>query len=81
MYCYCLDDSVSFVVPRKSGGYIIGLGRTISTLDFNTGATSVLHEVEQGTRNRFNDGKCDPSGRLWAGEYTVGMETVLQVAQ
>lgn len=61
------DDTVSFIVPQKSGGYLIGLGRTISHIDWETGQTKVLHEVDQGTKNRFNDAKCDPKGRLWAG--------------
>lgn len=26
-----------------------------------------LLEVDQGTSNVFNDGKADPSGRLWIG--------------
>ena len=63
------DESVGFVVPQKSGGYLIGLGRTIAHLDFDSGITKVLHEVDEGTNNRFNDGKCDPAGRLWAGNY------------
>ena len=59
------------MVPKKSGGYLIGLGRTIAHLDFDSGKTKVLHEVDKGTKNRFNDGKCDPVGRLWAGNYIV----------
>ena len=66
-----LDDVASFVVPRKSGGYLVGMGRTIAHLDWETGKTTVLHEVDQGTMNRFNDAKCDPSGRLWAGNYIL----------
>lgn len=61
------DDSVGFVVPCRKGGCIIGLGRTLSHYDWDTKKTTVLHEVDKGTRNRFNDAKCDPTGRLWAG--------------
>ena len=31
-----------------------------------------LCEVEQGLQTRFNDAKCDASGRLWAG--TMGLQ-------
>ena len=30
---------------------------------------STIQEVETDTGNRFNDGKCDAKGRLWAGKY------------
>lgn len=70
-----LDDTVSFVTPTKSNpeSLVIGLGRRISLLDWKTGSVSHLtDELDVGTKNRFNDGKCDPSGRLWAG--TMGHE-------
>lgn len=54
-------------MPRKDGGVLVGLNRTIALLDWTSGKTTVLHEVEHGTKNRLNDAKCDPSGRLWAG--------------
>jgi gluconolactonase len=61
-------DTVSFIVPRSvGGGYVIGLGRTVSSLDWDSMNTEVLCEVDHGTQNRFNDAKCDSSGRLWAG--------------
>ncbi|BFZ16390.1 hypothetical protein BsWGS_19429 [Bradybaena similaris] len=68
-----LDGTVGFVIPCERGGLVAGLGRTISHVDWDTANTTVLAEVEQGTKNRFNDGKCDASGRLWAG--TMGFET------
>ena len=63
------DDDVGFVIPRKTGGFVIGLGRKLSLLDWDSGEVSqTLHEVQKkGIKNRFNDAKCDPSGRLWAG--------------
>ncbi len=62
------DETVSFVVPKRSGGYLVGLGRTVAHLDWDSGKTTVLKEAPlMGTKNRFNDAKCDISGRLWAG--------------
>ena len=63
------DPAITLVVPCKTGGYIIGRGRTLSHLDWDTQKVTVLHEVEKGSNHRFNDGKCDASGRLWAGWY------------
>lgn len=69
-----LDNSVSFIIPRSSGGtYVIGLGQTLSSLDWDSASTKVLCEVDQGKETRFNDAKCDAFGRLWAG--TMGQET------
>jgi gluconolactonase len=55
------------VVPRASGGYVVGLGRRLVAVDWDTQAVVSLAEVDHGKETRFNDGKCDPSGRLWAG--------------
>ena len=49
----------------------MGLGRTLSTLVWDTGKIVRLSEVEHGTHNRFNDAKCDANGRLWAGKLLV----------
>ena len=47
---------------------MIGLGRSLSLLDWDAGSAQKVVEVEsRGTKNRFNDAKCDASGRLWAG--------------
>ncbi|KAI8787070.1 regucalcin [Biomphalaria glabrata] len=69
-----LDGSVGFAVPCDRGGYVVGLNRTISHVDWTTKAVTTLAEVEQGTKNRFNDAKCDALGRLWAG--TMGFESI-----
>ncbi|KAK7089812.1 regucalcin-like [Littorina saxatilis] len=66
------EDTVSLVVPRRAGGYVVGLGRRLSVLEWNTGMVSTVQEVDGDTGNRFNDGKCDAKGRLWAG--TMGPE-------
>ena len=60
-------DQIGFVIPRKSGGYVIGQDRSICHLDWPSGTVTEFVSVEDGTNNRFNDAKCDASGRLWAG--------------
>lgn len=37
-----------------------------------------LHEVDKGTGNVFNDGKADPSGRLWIGRTLFEPDNLLQ---
>ncbi|XP_067677037.1 regucalcin-like [Haliotis asinina] len=69
-----LNGCVGFVVPRSKGGFVIGLDRTFSTLDWNTKTVSKIAEVEPGTNNRMNDGKCDSRGRLWAGTMSKTLE-------
>lgn len=66
-------DTVSFAVPRKSGGYVAGVARSIVALDWSTQMTTPLVEVDEDKpNNRLNDGKVDPVGRLLAG--TMGKE-------
>ncbi|XP_067677038.1 regucalcin-like [Haliotis asinina] len=62
-----LNGTVGFVVPRSKGGLIVGLDNTFSAVDWNTKTVTKLAEVDSGTNNRMNDGKCDPKGRLWGG--------------
>lgn len=69
---YNFDKPVSFIIPCRKGGYMIGLGQTISHFDWDTKTLTTLHTVDEGKDTRFNDGKCDPSGRLWCG--TMGNE-------
>ena len=63
---------VSSVVPRKSGGVAITLQHGFYRLNLEEGKPSLLAGVEENlARNRFNDGKCDPAGRFWAGTMDI----------
>ncbi|XP_071118786.1 regucalcin-like [Haliotis cracherodii] len=62
-----LNGAVGFVVPRSKGGLVVGLDLTISAVDWNTKTVTKLAEVDPGSNNRMNDGKCDPKGRVWGG--------------
>lgn len=69
-----LDKKVGFVVPvkGKSDEFVTGLGTDLAIIKWN-GENSAIEEVDlrwktnEEQRNRINDGKCDPSGRLYAG--------------
>lgn len=63
-----IDQPVGAVVPRASGGAVIAAKHGFYTLDLLTGATVPIADPEVHLpENRFNDGKCDPVGRFWAG--------------
>ena len=71
---FALGDYVGTVVPREKGGVALTLGRAFVALDLETRKVSVLAEPEEERArlgNRFNDGKCDPRGRFWAGTMAV----------
>ena len=61
------------VVPRRGGGLIAALADGVWAVDADSGEKHFLVSPAEHdpTRGRFNDGKCDPQGRLWAG--TMGL--------
>ncbi len=62
-------DTVGFAVPRRSGGYVAGVGRSIVALDWSSQTMTSLVEVDKDKpNNRLNDGKVDPVGSLLAGK-------------
>ena len=59
---------VGTIVPRKSGGLMLGIKGGFAGLDLETETLEEIAMVETDLpNNRFNDGKCDPAGRFWAG--------------
>src|SRR5690606_34334741 len=63
-----LPSRIGTVVPKNENEAVIALEDGIYSINLKTGELEVLAEIEKElTYNRFNDGKCDPKGRLWAG--------------
>lgn len=63
-----LDQYVGCVAPRKNGGLVMGLKHGFYFYDWKQDQLEKIHDPESHlTENRFNDGKCDPTGRFWAG--------------
>ncbi|MCB0062846.1 MAG: SMP-30/gluconolactonase/LRE family protein, partial [Caldilineaceae bacterium] len=51
-----------------SGGAMLALRDGFASFDFTSGAVTMIADPEANLPgNRFNDGKCDPGGRFWAG--------------
>jgi len=63
-----VGQPVGTVVPRESGGLMLAVRDGFMSLDEMTRKTRLLAVPEgHNPENRFNDGKCDPAGRFWAG--------------
>ncbi|MFW5986187.1 MAG: SMP-30/gluconolactonase/LRE family protein [Halanaerobiales bacterium] len=68
-----LERPVGAVVPREEGGAVVALGDGFYFLNLETGETENIVRVEENEPDtRFNDGKCDPAGRFWAGTMVTG---------
>lgn len=66
-----MDENATTIVPRKSGGAMVTLERGFASMDMDTGRREFLAgPSDEPKGHRFNDGKCDPAGRFWAG--TIG---------
>ncbi len=61
-------STVGFALLAENGDYIAGLQDGIYRVKFDGGELKALARPEYADKyNRFNDGKCDRRGRLWAG--------------
>lgn len=63
-----LGEAVGVVALCPDGRLVAGLKDGFAFIDRRTGRMERIHNPEEHLPgNRFNDGKCDPSGRFWAG--------------
>lgn len=63
---------IGTVVPAESGKVMVALQNGFYQLDPETGTKKLITNPEEGIEgNRFNDGKCDPAGRFWAGTMST----------
>ena len=67
-----VDERIGTVVPAKQGGAIIALENGIFHLDLESEEkTLICNPLKDLDTIRFNDGKCDPAGRLWVGSMSL----------
>lgn len=63
---------VGTVVPRHQGGLVIAGDRGFAFLDIHSGKVTPIADPEADMPdNRFNDGKCSPDGRFFAGSISL----------
>ena len=63
-----VGQHVGTVVTRASGGLMLAVREGFASFDLETQELTLIANPEAHiTGNRFNDGKCDPAGRFWAG--------------
>ncbi|HCL84831.1 MAG TPA: SMP-30/gluconolaconase/LRE domain protein [Chitinophagaceae bacterium] len=63
-----VNQMIGSIAICKRGSFIAALQNGIGFIDRDTGAVQMISNPEAHLPgNRFNDGKCDPEGRFWAG--------------
>lgn len=67
-----VGEMVGTVVPHTESSLMLALHSGFAKLDLNTEEVTMLADPEADLpNNRFNDGKCDPAGRFWAGTTSI----------
>lgn len=72
-----IGHTISSLSIRSAGGLIATLQNGFAQIDLEKNMAEYIAQQETHlTNNRFNDGKCDPAGRFWAGsmDYINGTE-------
>jgi sugar lactone lactonase YvrE len=63
-----IGEKVGTVVTRARGGLMLAVESGLASFDLESERLALVATPEADIpENRFNDGKCDPSGRFWAG--------------
>lgn len=67
-----IGQFVGAAVVREKGGLLLALYHGFYFYDLDTRQLTAVEDPEGHiTTNRFNDGKCDPKGRFWAGTMVL----------
>jgi sugar lactone lactonase YvrE len=67
-----VPQDVGTVVSDSAGNLMLALRDGFARLDIDTGDVVMVAE-QKAEGIRFNDGKCDPAGRFWAGTMAYDM--------
>lgn len=70
-----VHQPVGSIALCRSGRFVAAVQHGFCFVDRATGAVSMIKDPEaQQPGNRFNEGKCDPAGRFWAGTMAFSEE-------
>ncbi len=65
---WAMPEEIGCFALRERGGVVAALRSGFHLVDINTGKVTKLLDPDLARQHtRFNDGKCDPQGRFWAG--------------
>lgn len=70
---YSIGGAVGAAMPAAEGGWLLADATGFTRLLPDGQATVVLDVLADRPDLRFNDGKCDPAGRAWAGTIESAM--------
>lgn len=67
-----VGERVGCLAPAGGSLLVLGVQSGFAAFDLDTGLRAAIDDPEHHLPdNRFNDGKCDPAGRFWAGTMAV----------
>ena len=69
-----VEGELGAVVPRRGGGLLLAVDRTL-VLEDADGARRTVATADEPDDNRFNDCRADAAGRLWAGTMSRSRHT------
>lgn len=69
-----LSKEVSFAFPRQDGRLLVGLSDGVYGYDPESGKEIPIALLDLPSGHRLNDGKLDPTGRLWVGTINTADE-------
>ena len=71
-----VGQNVGTIVPRQRGGFVIASDKGFHFLDEASGVLTAIADPEHDKpNNRFNEGKCSPDGRFFAGTMSLTRKT------
>lgn len=69
---YQFDQYIGAAIPGNDGRFLLAMENGIYEYSSRQGRLNLIVDPEEDLPdNRFNDAKCDPSGRLWAGTMSM----------
>ncbi|MEX2415008.1 MAG: SMP-30/gluconolactonase/LRE family protein [Paenibacillaceae bacterium] len=65
---YSFEQKIGCALPAEDGSWVVALEDGFYRFDLDSGSSLlIVHTQDANLKNRLNDGKCDPTGRIWAG--------------